>query len=510
MTEEQRQIIRRSSEGVLREPPKETPRQVNEAAITRLYAAVGLRRPLFFYADSPLQLMQMAFLLQVVASVPHGSRRKELSRSHISLPPADLSWRLSQQLPEPWRQSLQKLTAQLNAERLERLADDSHHDSTRVSYYAKPDLLVTCGSRLGFPMAPALAALLEEVSRDCLSSVWQRYSTTIARELVALLQEHLSHHQWRLRIAAEMALLTGEPMAGVLTPGFIGDLNRDARCSPLPKSIRDELFIGLDSDLLLELLFLQDTRCYHERVDGTSALKPAAHMHQQSASFDQRLLDACINGIYALSWGNWSRDDLCIWQAAETIFGPSLYSDRLRILLNDFSTMRAHGFIYNFNSRSVFICATPTRIDWDTRNQLHNWEQPAIEFLDGTSWRFWRGMYISPERFDKLQKVTLEKIHSEMNVELRRVLIDRFGAAEYLIASGARQMHSDQYGTLFRKELLGDEPLVMVRVRNSTAEPDGSFKHYFLRVPPHITTAREAVAWTFEMQTTEYSPHKQS
>ena len=37
----------------------------------------------------------------------------------------------------------------------------------------------------------------------------------------------------------------------------------------------------------------------------------------------------------------------------------------------------------------------------------------------------------------------------------------------------------------------------MVEVVNSTPEPDGSRKTYFLRVPPTIGTAREAVAWTF-------------
>ena len=32
---------------------------------------------------------------------------------------------------------------------------------------------------------------------------------------------------------------------------------------------------------------------------------------------------------------------------------------------------------------------------------------------------------------------------------------------------------------------------------NSTPEPDGTRRTYFLRVPPQMRTAREAVAWTF-------------
>jgi hypothetical protein len=38
----------------------------------------------------------------------------------------------------------------------------------------------------------------------------------------------------------------------------------------------------------------------------------------------------------------------------------------------------------------------------------------------------------------------------------------------------------------------------MLEVENSTPEPDGSHKPYFLRVPPEVRTARETLAWTFE------------
>ena len=37
----------------------------------------------------------------------------------------------------------------------------------------------------------------------------------------------------------------------------------------------------------------------------------------------------------------------------------------------------------------------------------------------------------------------------------------------------------------------------VVEVVNATPEPDGSYRHYFLQVPPGVRTAREAVAWTF-------------
>jgi len=46
----------------------------------------------------------------------------------------------------------------------------------------------------------------------------------------------------------------------------------------------------------------------------------------------------------------------------------------------------------------------------------------------------------------------------------------------------------------------------MVKVINQTPEPDGTRKVYFLRVPPTIITAKEAVAWTFDQPGEEYNP----
>ena len=47
----------------------------------------------------------------------------------------------------------------------------------------------------------------------------------------------------------------------------------------------------------------------------------------------------------------------------------------------------------------------------------------------------------------------------------------------------------------------------LLRYRNhSTPEPDGSVKKYMLRVDPKCRTAREAVAWTFDMEAGEYAP----
>jgi hypothetical protein len=111
---------------------------------------------------------------------------------------------------------------------------------------------------------------------------------------------------------------------------------------------------------------------------------------------------------------------------------------------------------------------------------------------------------------ERPQEITASKIEAENNAEIRRIMLDRFGWSRYLINSGAKEVSRDERGILFRKQIPSDEDLVMVKVRNSTPEPDGTFKDYFLRVPPTMQTAWEAVAWTFSKDKNDYNPTKES
>ena len=83
-------------------------------------------------------------------------------------------------------------------------------------------------------------------------------------------------------------------------------------------------------------------------------------------------------------------------------------------------------------------------------------------------------------------------------------MIDRFGVQRYL--QDSQKVHVDEYGTLWRMDLPDDEAIVVVQVTNSTPEIDGSFKDYWLRVPPTITRAREGIAWTFGLSEMDYQP----
>jgi hypothetical protein len=143
------------------------------------------------------------------------------------------------------------------------------------------------------------------------------------------------------------------------------------------------------------------------------------------------------------------------------------------------------------------------------RKRLHNANGPCIE-SDVEDLYFWHGVMVPPFVVTNPASITIQHIETESNAEVRRVMIEKYGQPRYLKDSGATLLHQDSLGKLWVKEIPNDESLVMVEVQNSTPEPDGSVKNYFLRVPPDIREAKQAVAWTFGMKPQEYKPIAES
>jgi hypothetical protein len=140
----------------------------------------------------------------------------------------------------------------------------------------------------------------------------------------------------------------------------------------------------------------------------------------------------------------------------------------------------------------------------DDRGRLHADSDWAILYPDGFGYCLVHGVEVPEHVVLAPEKITVKEIESEANVEVRRVMIEKYGQSRYLLDSGAVEIHKDDWGILYRKEIPDDEPIQMVKVVNSTVEADGSFKDYFIRVTPTCTTALEAVAWTFGKTPEEY------
>ena len=145
-------------------------------------------------------------------------------------------------------------------------------------------------------------------------------------------------------------------------------------------------------------------------------------------------------------------------------------------------------------------------VSLDDQGRIHNPSGPAIHYPDGFSIHGWHGVRVPAQVIEAPETLDPRQITSEPNAEVRRVMLERFGAPRYFAAIGAKRIQADDYGELYRAEFPDDEPLVMAKVTNSTAESDGSFKDYWLRVPPQIERCHEAVAWSFGKNVKEYEP----
>jgi hypothetical protein len=205
----------------------------------------------------------------------------------------------------------------------------------------------------------------------------------------------------------------------------------------------------------------------------------------------------------------------------------------------------------------VMACERPTKIERDERGRLHCETGMAIQWSDGWGLYRWHGVAVPAQVIEAPETITVAQIEAETNAEVRRCMVSRYGAGRYLLDSGAKELARDEFGVLYRKDIPGDEPLVMVRVLNSTPEPDGTlttaqareafgaplvdracamaglngsagkarWKEYFLRVHPELRpmvpptkgsevalgapqemTARNAVASTFGLRGEDWSP----
>ncbi|MEW2140150.1 DUF6745 domain-containing protein [Streptomyces sp. NPDC005409] len=166
---------------------------------------------------------------------------------------------------------------------------------------------------------------------------------------------------------------------------------------------------------------------------------------------------------------------------------------------------RSAGWWWPYEMLAV-VCERPVELHRDEAGRLDRGDGPALAFPDGFALHAWRGMPVPADFLAGLEGLTPERIRDEENAELRRVMLEHYGYERYLTASGAEPVHRDGTGVLWRIPLPDDEDVVMVEVVNSTPEPDGTSRTYWLRVPPHTRTAREGVAWTFGLGAQAYAP----
>jgi hypothetical protein len=91
----------------------------------------------------------------------------------------------------------------------------------------------------------------------------------------------------------------------------------------------------------------------------------------------------------------------------------------------------------------------------------------------------------------------------------RTPAIQAMGTARFMAALRPRPVQKDARGRLY---LIGrdEDPSVFVAVRDGLPASDGTEPEHWISVPPHVATAREAVAWSFGLSEAEYRSSREA
>jgi hypothetical protein len=106
---------------------------------------------------------------------------------------------------------------------------------------------------------------------------------------------------------------------------------------------------------------------------------------------------------------------------------------------------------------------------------------------------------------ERSELLNVRTIAAATDPQIRRCMIDIFTPERFVREGGAYRVAQDETGILWRQRWRW-ESWAAVEVLNGSPEPDGTYKRYFLQIPPNIRSPREAVAWTYGLTEQRYRP----
>lgn len=441
-------------------------RTATKEAICNIYREINMEPPIVFYCQSPWQVLVMPIILQLML---RSSAVREMRE-----PPGPL------RESALWSNMWQNLWRQLDA---------------------KPYLNYPSFNRGRFPLIDALLTSLETIdspdAKELESNLWERLAVIVESKHTRLTDWYEAAYIKFLEADAANSLR--EQYETQFAPRAFRSIRAQARAS---------LRFGAD----VEKLAAQIASIVPEKERDQLA-KRLSRMGVNTPDAKPRDLFSVVSrdlDKHQIWWGTWALNRMPFFENLADELVKNL-SDSHRILeLRLWLRLARQTCAVAFFEPACFVCDRPNKIAIDNRGRLHHESSTALSFSDGFELYSWHGATVPKEIIEHPESITVDAIDRELNVEVRRVMLERFGESRYLSESNSQIIHEDQYGVLYSKVLQDDEPLVMVKVINSTAEEDGFRREYFLRVPPHITTARAAVAWTFGFLPDEYGPDVES
>jgi hypothetical protein len=155
----------------------------------------------------------------------------------------------------------------------------------------------------------------------------------------------------------------------------------------------------------------------------------------------------------------------------------------------------------------ALVVRRPRVLARDTEGRLHSAVGKCIEYHDGWGISAWHGVKVPEHVIRQAERLTREDVLSERDVEVRRVIQERMGS-RFVLELGGIALDSSPRGTLYEVRLPEDDPEEVARYVQ--VQDTSSARQYFVRVPPTIQTAAEAVAWSFGLPVEDYGPAQET
>lgn len=190
-------------------------------------------------------------------------------------------------------------------------------------------------------------------------------------------------------------------------------------------------------------------------------------------------LGDCLLPEWGISWAG-------MFATAHRL-GASLPEDKYNLFCN---YMQQVGWMFPYEGVAIAIQRPVVRRN--SAGEIHGEGIPAIEFPDHFGVYAYRGINL-PEQYGKVHPINWrgEWLLEQRNAELRRVLIQGIGYERICQDLQAKECDRWQEYTLLQIESEIDvEPIHLLKMTC----PSTGFIHV-LRVPPDISSAREAICW---------------
>ena len=197
----------------------------------------------------------------------------------------------------------------------------------------------------------------------------------------------------------------------------------------------------------------------------------------------------------------------CYWRAFYNYFW-----EQFRIgkeLTPHYALDRSGAFWWWWFKDSAHLCAPPKFFRFDQGKEdgsepyrLHCSDGPAVQWRDGFSLYFWRGVSVPREWIEEPESVTAEMIVKEDNQERKRTLCEVLGWNNALELIEAETVQRDDWGALLKTDKLGDDD--GKRATFCKVECPSSGREYLLRVPPDTKTCHAGLAWAAGVSEDDY------